>query len=273
MIFYFTGTGNSEYAAKRLLKKDEQLISITKATWNEAYTYEPAEDETVGFVFPVYFYGLPDTVRSFVKKVRFATKPAHVYAVITCGGSIAGAGDLLGKFLAEGGTTLNAVYSVKMPDNYVLMYDVTTEEEEKPILAAADERLDKIRKFVRRHREYGTKASVFAKAETALLYPMYDLTRNTAKFYTDDKCVSCGTCAARCPAKAIQLIDGKPTWIKEKCDHCLSCVRCNAVQYGKRTVDAYRYKHPSLRKKKVVEPECCCSGDGAGHGGHGDHAH
>lgn len=141
MIFYFSGTGNSEWAAKEILSQGEQLISMADAKWSESFTYAPGEEESVGFVFPVYFYGLPDTVRSFASKVRFETKPAYVYAVITCGGSIAGAGDLLKKALAGNGTALRAVYTVKMPDNYVLMYDVTTQEQEKPILAAAKEKL------------------------------------------------------------------------------------------------------------------------------------
>lgn len=248
MIFYFTGTGNSEYVAKRLLKDGEQLISITTAKWDENFVYEVEKNEVVGFVFPVYFYGLPDTVRTFAKKIRFSEKPAYVYAVITCGGSIGGAGNLLKQYLEEGGTVLNAVYPVKMPDNYVLMYDVTTEEEEKPILRKAEDRLKQVERSINIQRSIGANVRVTSKVKTALLYPFYDITRKTAKFYTDEKCVGCGTCASRCPAKAIEMINGKPVWVKDKCDHCLSCIRCNAVQYGKRTVGKYRYKHPSLRK-------------------------
>lgn len=247
MIFYFTGTGNSAYAAKKLLEEGEQLISMAEAVSEGAFDYSPAEGERVGFVFPVYFYGLPDTVRTFAKHVRFSKKPAYVYSVITCGGSIAGAGDLLKKFLAENGTILRAVYSVKMPDNYVLLYDVTTQEQEKPILAAAEAKLEEIRGSIALHRFVGADVSLAAKAQTAMLYPMYDRSRKTAKFYTDDSCVGCGACAARCPAKAIEMVDGRPVWVKDRCDHCLSCIRCNAVQYGKRTVGKYRYKHPSLR--------------------------
>lgn len=251
MIFYFSGTGNSEYAAKKLLNNGEQLISMANAGWDGAYTYAVDDDESVGFVFPVYFYGIPDTVRSFVKQVRFSTKPAYVYAVITCGGSIAGAGDLLKKYLAEGGTVLRGVYSVKMPDNYVLLYDVTTEEQEKPILAAADEKLEEIKGSIELRRFIGTDCSLLEKAQTAALYPMYDRSRKTAKFYPDENCVGCGKCAARCPARAIEMQNGRPMWVKDSCDHCRSCLRCNAVQYGRRTVGRYRYRHPSLRRNSA----------------------
>lgn len=248
MIFYYSGTGNSAYAAKKLLKEGEALISMAKAMQEGTASFTPEEDENVGFVFPVYFYGLPDTVRRFMKQVQFDRKPAYVYAVITCGGSIAGAGGLAKDFLAEGGTVLRAVYTVKMPDNYVLMYDVTTPDQEKPILEAAEQKLEEIGRSIALRRFEGTKISAAAKAQTAMLYPMYDLSRKTKKFYADESCVGCGACAARCPVKAIEMVDGKPKWVKDKCDHCLACVRCNAVQYGKRTVGKYRYKHPELRK-------------------------
>lgn len=250
MIFYYSGTGNSEYAAKELLAEGEQLISMAKACRKGELEYLPAAEEPVGFVFPVYFYGLPDTVRRFAQQVKFSAKPAYVYAVITCGGSIAGAGGLLKDALAENGTELRAVYSVKMPDNYVLLYDATTVEEEKPILAAAREKLAEIRGSIALRRFVGTKVSVAAKLQTKALYAMYDSSRKTAKFYTDETCVGCGACAARCPVGAIEMVDGKPVWVKEKCDHCLACIRCNAVQYGKRTVGRYRYVHPMLRKKE-----------------------
>lgn len=72
MIFYFSGTGNSEHAARALLQENEQLISIANAANSETFTFSPAEGENVGFVFPVYFYGLPDTVRRFVKKTKYS---------------------------------------------------------------------------------------------------------------------------------------------------------------------------------------------------------
>lgn len=249
MIFYFSGTGNSAYAAQKLLAEGEQLISIAQAVQEGTYTFEPAENERVGFVFPVYFYGLPDTVRTFTKQVQFASKPAYTYAVITCGGSIAGAGDRLKKALAGNGIPLRAVFSVKMPDNYCLMYEPTTPEQEGPILAAADARLVQIKEDIACRRIVGADASLAARLQTAAIYPMYDRSRKTARFYADESCVGCGTCARRCPDKAIEMVNGRPVWVKENCDHCLSCVSCKAIQYGNAIRKRSRYQHPSRRKQ------------------------
>lgn len=247
MIFYFSGTGNSAWAAKELLSEGERLISMADAKWNADFSYEPTEEESVGLVFPVYFYGLPDTVRSFAAQVRFTAQPAYVYAVITCGGSIAAAGDLLKRALEENGTALRAVYTLKMPDNYVLLYDVTTQEQEKPILKEAEKTLNEIRGSIALRRFTGTDVSLAARMQTGAIYPMYDRFRKTGKFHADETCIGCGSCAARCPAKAIEMQNGVPVWVKGQCDQCLSCLTCNSVQYGKRLKGKYRYQHPDLR--------------------------
>lgn len=246
MIFYFTGTGNSLSVARQLAAPGEALVNLADVRWEEkAYTL--AEDENLGFVFPVCFYGLPDTVRQTVQKLRLEGKPGYTYAVITCGGSIGGTGNLLGKFLKESGISLRAVFSVKMPDNYVLLYDATTMEQEKEVFQKAEPVLENIKAAIA-CRKFTSFGSFAAKAQTAALYPFYDRTRATGKFYADDSCIGCGACAARCPAKAIEMAEGKPVWVKDHCDHCLSCVRCNSVQFGTRLKDRYRYEHPIFRK-------------------------
>lgn len=61
---------------------------------------------------------------------------------------------------------------------------------------------------------------------------------NTSKFKVSNKCIGCELCARRCPSNAIEIIDGKPTWIKEKCNLCLRCLHyCPkfAIIYGKQT--------------------------------------
>ena len=57
MIFCFSGTGNSLYAAERLRKAlDDDLIDIPDALRRDDLTYQVKEAEKVGFVFPVYFF-------------------------------------------------------------------------------------------------------------------------------------------------------------------------------------------------------------------------
>ena len=78
MIFYFTGTGNSLWAAKQLAKDGEKLISIADARKNEEYKYSVHDKENVGFVFPVYCYTLSDVVLDFVSKLSWKTQNMYM---------------------------------------------------------------------------------------------------------------------------------------------------------------------------------------------------
>ena len=67
MIFYFSGTGNSLYAAQKLHEAEKgELIDMAGALNEKRFEYELSEGEKVGIVFPVYFYGLPTIVAEFM---------------------------------------------------------------------------------------------------------------------------------------------------------------------------------------------------------------
>jgi flavodoxin len=57
MIFYFSGTGNSLYAAKSIAQHNgEELVSISAAinSGDEFYKYSLRDNEVIGFVYPIH---------------------------------------------------------------------------------------------------------------------------------------------------------------------------------------------------------------------------
>ena len=57
-------------------------------------------------------------------------------------------------------------------------------------------------------------------------------------------------CARKCPDQAIEMRDGRPVWVKERCIMCLGCLhRCPkfAIQYDDRTREHGQYRHPGTR--------------------------
>ena len=80
MIFYFTGTGNSLYAARKLADEGEQIVSIVEALRSKAFHYTLSEGEKRGFVFPVYFYRCPVSAIQYGKKT--ASRGRYVNPVL-----------------------------------------------------------------------------------------------------------------------------------------------------------------------------------------------
>ena len=247
MIFYFSGTGNSLDAAMQL-QGEEKRIDIAECMRKGDYHFSIEEGENVGFVFPVYFGGLPSIVQVFLSRISFDTAPKYLYAVLTCGGSMFGAGNMAAKALAKRGLELHAAFSVVMPDNYIFLFEPESEEAQSTKLQLAQKKLSAIRKCVEQRKHNDVSSTLLNRTVSAAMYPLYVRGRKTEKFYTDDQCIGCATCVKRCPANAMIMEGGRPKWIKEKCIHCMSCIRCGAVQYGTKTVDKKRYKNPVLNK-------------------------
>lgn len=241
MIYYFSGTGNSKYAAEKLADGlGDKAVDIARAIKSGALP-ETAGEKT-GFVFPVYFGGIPEIVRRFVSQPGIKNSlGGYVYCVITCGGSDSAAA--FKKLENALGREVDYAASLKMPDNYVVMYDPSTKENALNVLSEANETLNGIRDDIsggKKQRKCGAMQAVM----TAVMYSFYDPFRKTKKFFANDNCISCGKCELNCPDSAIQMQNGKPVWVKDKCQHCTACInRCPqaAIQFGKKTAARGRY--------------------------------
>lgn len=245
MIFYFTGTGNSLYAAKKLLGDGEALISMASAADKKEYRYTAADGEKIGFIFPVYCFTLNDVVLDFVRHLELEGA-SYVYAVITCGGSIGNAGGFLRAELKKRGIHLDGVYPLLMPDNTVFFYDIAPENETRERLDRAESELEKIRGSIESRQITRAGWSIPSRA----MRPVYHLIARTNSFHVTDKCVGCGMCARNCPDHAIEMKDKKPVWVKPRCTKCSACInRCpvQAIQYGRGTEKRLRYVNPYMK--------------------------
>lgn len=248
MIFWFSGSGNSRYAAETLAARTGDAAGCMTNFANCLPLLKNGEN--LGFVFPVYFYRVPAFVAEFMRSVKVSCPPeTYVFAVITCGGSIGDAGERFRALLKQNGVPLTALFAVKMPDNYIPVYAPPSPEKQALCLARADAALFQIAEKIQNREKYNEKRlrGHFARALTAVAAPLYEPARRTSGFSVDDGCVGCGLCAQICPERAIEIQNGRPVWVKDKCSLCLGCLhRCpkEAIQKGKRTKGRRRYVHP-----------------------------
>ena len=250
MIFYFSATGNSKYVAQRLLNATGgELISIPECMSAGRFSFAAAEGEAVGIVFPTFFWGLPSIVEEFLQKLKL-TAPAgvYLYTVATCGSTPGASGVFADKLLSAKGHPLSARYSVKMPDTWTPIFDLSDKDKVAKKNVDAEVRIDGILGRVQK-REPGDymrgKAPYFISKIFA--YPAYAGARKTSHLTVSGDCIGCGLCAKKCPVQAIEMRDGHPAWVKKQCVMCLGCLhRCPkfAIQYGNHTRAHGQYQNP-----------------------------
>lgn len=266
MIFYFTGTGNSLYAANHIAESlGDRVFSIAKLMdlRRDVYRYELGENELLGFIFPVYAWGPPQMVLDFIKRLEVTgtgvgtgkagdTGKPYVFSLCTCGDEEGKTSKIMRKALAKRGFDLDGAFSLRMPNNYVVGFDVDSKELEAEKLKSAELLLTEIGKTISKRQKNIdlTIPGRFPAVKTALINPMFNrFAINTKHFYADDSCTHCGICEKICPVHTIKVTDAeKPVWGKA-CTQCLGCInRCpvHAIQMGKGTARKGRYCHPDL---------------------------
>ena len=253
MIFYFTATGNSLYVARRLAaSQSDRLVSIAAAIKDHRFSYEIGRDEKIGFVFPVYFYGIPTIVADFVAQLTITGQDdPFVFLVLTSGGKPPQTHRMFARQLQTRGYQLASSYFVAMPDIYILLYDLPDLPRQKSILNQAEKQVEQIIAEVEAETRGQFCSDKFrgGAINTFFGYPFYVKGRKTQKFYATDSCNGCGLCEEICPAEAIRLEAGRPVWVKPQCVFCLACLhRCpaQAIQYGKATAKRRRYLNPNV---------------------------
>lgn len=169
MIFYFSGTGNTKWAASKLASAThEDLISIApymRADDSSHTLAEPfilKENERLGFVFPVHGWRVPKLVREFIGKMKVqraesdaagsqtlsdisgnsasAGSRPFTYCVCTAGDSIGLTIENLNEVISQnpslqalGITKVSSSYSLIMPESYVGLPFMDVDPKEKEI--------------------------------------------------------------------------------------------------------------------------------------------
>lgn len=239
MIFYFSGTGNTRWAARQIADKTgDKTVNIADEMGKEPQTYRMGDGERLGFCFPTHGWQPPRLVREFIRRSRFVGA-TYVYALTTCGDSTGDAMTIFCRELQRKGLHADALFSVIMPESYVclpFMYtDTPAREREKieqarGLLAHIADQID------RRERE-----TALTKGPTPWLFS-YVIGRyfnrhmvSDGKFRVDeDVCTHCGKCQRVCPVANIK--GTPPEWLHNgRCTCCLACYHhcpVHAINYG-----------------------------------------
>lgn len=263
MILYFTGTGNSEYVAKKIgdYLTDEVLNIFDKIRMFD-YSEIHSEKPWV-IVVPTYAWQIPRIVRDWISAAKL-TGNKKVYFVMTCGDGIGNAGAYNKKLCDKKDLQYMGTAKIVMPENYIALFDAPDKKEVIKIVKKAQVVI-RITAQIIEAEVYNEiyKPSILDKILSGVINQgFYRFYISAEKFYAKDNCISCGKCEKVCPygnikLKSIDIKNGKsnvkkPVW-GNTCTHCMACIcHCpqEAIEYGKTSVGKVRYKFP-IKKDKI----------------------
>ncbi|MFA6383985.1 MAG: EFR1 family ferrodoxin [Candidatus Omnitrophota bacterium] len=255
VIYYFSGTGNSLAVANDLAAElGAKVFPVTKALKTQVDT--PCD--VVGIVYPVYMFGIPLIIASFLRNLIIG-QGAYVFCVATYGGLTGRPHSLSKNILKKRGIDMAAGFSVRMPGNYTPLYGAISKEDQEGMFLKEKSKVKNIAGLVReRARGIIEESPVWLSFLFYILLYKGGSARipSAAKdFWITGKCTKCGVCGLVCPVENITMKDGKPVW-RDNCQHCVACLQwcpVEAIQYKKSTAGRKRYHHPGVTVQAIME--------------------
>ena len=244
VIYYFTGTGNSLSAAKKLaalLDGESELRPIAALVGAGDIEVGPAD--TVGFVFPIYGSDTPWPVKEVGQHLKLTGEP-YCWAIGTCNERGGTCMDTFTAFMARYGIRLSYAKKLDMPGN--CMESNAAENAER--LELEESRVALFARNINR-RFVGSSHAADSPENTA--------EKTRARFHgmldawkvDEERCTGCGLCAEVCPMGNITLKDGHPVY-GDKCAVCFACFHfcpTQAVGTAMASLNSRsRYHHPEV---------------------------
>lgn len=251
MVFYFTGTGNSLYAAKVL---DEDYRSIAQ-TIHDNQRYRA---ERIGVICPVYGHEMPEIVKKFLAEAKWETE--YFYLVLTYGNQHGGAAELAEIYLETIGKHADYITTLKMVDNFLPVFDMNEQiamDPEKKV----EEHLAQIKQDIVSLRHWHQPVTEADRKwhREFLRHRGESIARTGGDFYeVTERCIGCGICTRVCPKGCITLKNQRAVYedSKTSCQLCMACVHnCpkNAIRLRvpEKNPNA-RYRNPHVRLPEIV---------------------
>ncbi len=252
-IYYFSATGNSLTIARQIAKGLEncKIQSMAAET-----PHEPVggPDNPIGFVFPVFYIGLPRLVKRFAQKLNIR-KGTYCFAFINFGGY---GGDTLGMLddiLKEKGVYLSYAAGVRMPGNSIVRYQASASHVVQKLIKNSMDKANEAAGAIANGKLQPVKrnATLLSKMANRGLYK--GISEWDEKFEVAGECTGCGLCAKVCPVSNIKMEKRRPVW-QHHCERCLACIQwcpCEAIEYGKKTIGRRRYRNPDIDAEDIIK--------------------
>jgi ferredoxin len=234
IIFYFTGTGNSLWAARKIADATGATLISIASVREEHHEYK---DDVIGFIYPQYAVGLPKMMRRFITQNTFFADymlAIDLYAFIRMGALREIAGLL----------PINYGAYLKTPNNFI--FAINSPKNPEKVLKKAQARLTRLIVDISAHKSKQIRPR--ARIGNATKY----FGKNS--FRVTDACIQCGTCVKVCPADNVELKD-KPIF-GSNCETCFACANhcpAHAIYSNDAMLKRRQYRNPEVPLDEIIK--------------------
>ena len=216
-IFYFTGTGNSHWTAKRIGKYFSAEVCSIMNYKNEKLVI--VDDTDIGIVCPIYMSDIPWIVKEFLLKLSVSRK-AYVFTILTSNVGKNGKGIAnIDHALLSNEQTLSLAFDLQMPGNCI----ESSAEQDKDRLRSAPEKTAGFCKAIEKRERNVVSDNQKAGNKFVQKSWLYSPCNILKWFKIKNNCTSCGICVKICPMKNITISEGK-TIHGKSCAACYACI-------------------------------------------------
>ncbi len=177
MILYFSGTGNSEYAARRIsTETKDKLMNLGERIRSRDFSGIHSDTPWV-VAAPTYAWRIPRVLEEWLKNTELRGNK-NIYFVMTCGGNIGNAGRYLKKLARSKGLDYRGCAQIVMPENYIAMFTTPTQEEAAGIIRGSLRAIDEAARQIKDSRPFPQlpitrKDKINSSIVNILFYPMF----------------------------------------------------------------------------------------------------
>lgn len=243
-IFYFTGTGNSLYIAKRL---GGELYSIPQVLKGNNHLFN---DEKIGIVFPTYGFSVPNIVKEFIEKVTL--KSSYIFVIMTCSNTNGNSSKWITSFAKRNNIQVKYSNSISMTGNHIPLINI---ESEKLIDKDIESNIQQLISDISNSKSYINNGMLLggllrnALKVVNIVHPIDSPTN----FSVNDKCIKCSTCIKVCPRANVSFSELNKVNFGNHYESCLACVhncpvKAIKVKGDKNPKARYRNEHVSLKE-------------------------
>ena len=249
MVFYFTATGNSLYAARHFSDAPVSIPQIMRGTKRHF------SDDTIGIVCPVYAGEPPKLILRFLQESSFQTE--YFYVILTYGFDQSDAPEFTAKLAEEAGIHVDYAAAIQMVDNYLPMFDMDAEmaldkhieEQLAGAVKAVNGRVREIPEASEEGRRLHAQVAAMNRENPAF--------NNGSQITVSENCIGCGICEKVCPIDNFYIENKRAMRKENTCEFCLACAqncpqKAISLSMADKNPDA-RYRNPNISLQEIIE--------------------